>query len=470
MNYAEINNKRNLLHKAIERGTDFLFNIMDGGKTPAKKHDVEKPGIWTSAEILEFLLTNNVLPSYSLATQIDAIVDFLISKYDDSAKGWGLTADDPAGSFSAITTGHCIYVLKLYLNTFVPTERKRHIIDIIKNAEASILAKQDKKGFWIPETSTATVVSTDMNYGKLFYSFHAYYGIKKISNGTAFNTDQVLAARKRANLYFTEFANSLVNKAKADRSPNFNSKATLLGHAANLIQVLSDIDVEGNTELLAELLIIVNSYDDVFFTATTVQIFELPANSYNTFHINTPFAVFFALLAVPDSVTNLLKVVDWYLSRQDTRLHCWYYNDDCNSNIDTWSTCEALLVLSFAYTFCFENYYEGELLKVKAKYEHCDECKKKIENTLVVTTKTANRGIKKAKSGAIVSIIISIFSCVCAIISLVILSVIKNEPWINVIITAVVIPVILQIVFFLRMPELPELPEDIKNILATIGK
>lgn len=474
MNYTEINRKRDLLRKAIERGTDFLFNVIEDGKAPAKKHDVEKPGIWTSAEILEFLLTNKVLPSYTLASQIDAIVDFILSKYDSISKGWGLTADDPAGSFSAITTGHCIYVLKLYLNVFVNAERKRSISGIISEAESSIISKQDgKKGFWNPGISSTSTVSTEMNYGKLFYSYHAYYGIKQIGNGSTFNTnsDKVIAARKKANIYFSDFADSLIKQAKANQTLNFNARATILGHAANLIQVLTDIDINGNSELLKELYSIVDSYDnEVCFTATTVPIYELPANSYNNFHLNTPFAVFFALLQSMDGVESLLKIADWYLNRQDARLHCWYFNDDCNSGIDTWSTCEALLVLSYTYTFCFEKHYERELLKVQAKYEHCDKCKNQIEGTLQTEIKNANKVIKKAKQSVIVSIAITIFSSLCAIVALIILSITKDEPWINVLITAVVIPAILQIVFFLKVPELPGLSEESKRILTMIDE
>lgn len=472
MNYLEISHKRELFRKAIERGADFLFDAMEDGKAPAKKHDVEKPGIWTSTEILEFLLTNKALPSYSLANQIDAIIDFLISKYDASIRGWGLTAEDPPGSFSAITTGHCIYVLKLYLNAFVDTERKKHITKIISDAETTIISKQDaRKGYWSPGPSSAKDVSTDMNYGKLFYSYHAYYGIKRIDDGTVFNanSDIVKAARKKANIYFSDFAYNIVKLVKSGQALNFNARATVLGHVANLIQVLADIDSSGNEALLNDLYEILDSYDDeVCFTATTVPIYELPANSYNNFHLNTPFAVFFALLSSNNGIKSLLKIADWYLDRQDPRVHCWYFNDDCNSGIDTWSTCEALLVLSYAYTFCYESYYKFELKQVQAKYEHCDSCKKKIEDTLQAETKIANQGMKKAKQSVLISVLITLFLSFCSIAALIVLSVVKDEPWINAIITAVIIPVILQVIFFLKIPEMPDLSQESKEVIAMI--
>ena len=474
MEYLEISNKRELFRKSIERGTDFLFNAMEDGRAPAKKHDVEKPGIWTSTEILEFLLTNKVLPSYSLSYQIDAIIDFLISKYDGSVKGWGLTAEDPTGSFSAITTGHCIYVLKLYLNAFLDTDRKRTISKVISEAETSIIAKQDsKKGFWSPGNESSESVSTEMNYGKLFYSYHAYYGIKRIGEGTIVNSnsDKINAARKKANIYFSDFAYNIVKLVNSSQSLNFNARATVLGHVANLIQVLADIDAKGNEALLNELYKILDSYDDeVCFTATTVPIYELPANSYNNFHLNTPFAVFLALLSSKNSAKGLLKIADWYLDRQDPRLHCWYFNDDCNSGIDTWSTCEALLVLSYAHIFCYESYYEFELKKVKEKYEQCEACKDTIKKTLKSEAQSANHSINGAKQSMIISIVISIFLSLCSIAALIILSVITEEPWINAIITAVVIPIILQIVFFLRIPEVPKLSEEAQNVISSIDE
>lgn len=178
MEFQEISKTREYIRNAIEQGAYFLFSVTGKGGTPAKKHDVRSPGIWASAEMLAFLLTNKVLPSYSIANTIELIVDFIISEYDSSVSGWPLTADDPPKAFSAITTGYCIYVLKLYLNIYTTDARQERLLKIINDAETSILSAQDtEKGFWIPKTKLASV-DTTMNYGKLFYSFHAYYGIK----------------------------------------------------------------------------------------------------------------------------------------------------------------------------------------------------------------------------------------------------------------------------------------------------
>ncbi len=127
MDFKEVCQKRDYIRKAIEQGTSFLFSVTVEGWAPAKKHDVKTPGIWSSTEMLEFLLTNTVLPSYSIAKTIELLVDYIIGKYDESVSGWALTAVDPPGAFSAITTGHCIYVLKLYINRFTSDARKNQI-------------------------------------------------------------------------------------------------------------------------------------------------------------------------------------------------------------------------------------------------------------------------------------------------------------------------------------------------------
>jgi hypothetical protein len=456
MDFREISKKREYIRMAVEQGTSFLFSATGEGVAPAKKHDVKSPGIWTSAEMLEFLLTNKVLPSYSIATTIELIVDYIISKYDDSVSGWALTAFDPPGVFSAITTGHCIYVLKLYLNKFTTDERKKQLLKIINDAETSILSAQDTdKGFWIAKTKFAHV-DTTMNYGKLFYSVHAYYGIKKVDGYVNDNTFRVANARKMSNFYFVSFANSLINEAYSDSEKDINSKASLLGHAANLIQVLSDIDSEGNGIILNKLHSIVKLFEESIFTTTTVQIYELPANSYNNFHMNTAFNVFLALINSIDSSEEILKITDWYLKHQDPTLHCWYLGANSNAGIDTWSTCEALLILGYAYTYYFEEYYQGELIKVQKKYEHCDDCKKEQVEAINSITENVNKVTKKIKRFSIASMAITIFSVACAVVAVLIISEISNNRWLNLFSTVIVIPAIYQIVSSIKLPDLSD--------------
>lgn len=457
MDYREICKKREYIRNAIEQGTSFLFSVTGEGVAPAKKHDVKSPGIWTSAEMLEFLLTNKVLPSYSIAKTIELIVDYIISKYDESVSGWALTASDPPGAFSAITTGHCVYVLKLYLNKFTTGARKKQLLKIIINAETSILSSQDTdKGFWIPKTNFASV-DTIMNYGKLFYSIHAYYGIKQVNGYENDNAYRVANARNKANFFFVSFANSLINEAYSNSELDINSKATLLGHAANLIQVLSDIDSEGNGIILNKLHSIIKLFEESIFTTTSVQIYELPANTYNNFHMNTAFNVFFAQINSIDGSEEILKIIDWYLKHQDQTLHCWYLGANRESGIDTWSTCEALLVLGYAYTYYFEEYYQAELTKVQIKYENCDECKKEQAEVISSITENVNMVAKKIKRFSITSIVITIFSVTCAVAAVLVLSEVSNNRWLNLFSTVIVIPAIFQIAFSIKLPDLSDI-------------
>lgn len=457
MDFREINIKREYIRNAIEQGTSFLFSATGEGVAPAKKHDVKSPGIWTSAEMLEFLLTNKVIPSYSISKTIELIVDYIISKYDNSISGWALTAFDPPGSFSAITTGHCIYVLKLYLNKFTADARKKQLLKIINDAETSILSAQDTdKGFWIAKTKFVSV-DTTMNYGKLFYSVHAYYGIKKVNGYVNDNTFRVANARKTANFYFVNFANSLIKEAYSDSEQDINSKATLLGHAANLIQVLSDIDAEGNSIILNKLHCLIKLFEESIFTATTVQIYELPANTYNNFHMNTAFNVFFALINSIDGSEEILKIIDWYLKHQDPTLHCWYLGANSNSGIDTWSTCEALLILGYAYTYYFEEYYQGELIKVQKKYEYCDNCKKEQVETISSIAENVNMVTKKIKRFSITSTVITIFSVVCTVVAVLILSEVSNNRWLNIFSTVIIIPAVFQIASSIKLPDLSDI-------------
>lgn len=466
MEYQEIGKTREYIRKAIEEGANFLFSVTGNAGVPAKKHDVKAPSIWTSAEMLEFLLINKVLPSYSIANTIDSMVDFLISKYDPSVSGWALTADDPPKAYSAITTGYCTYILKLYLNTYTTDARKEQLLKIINDAETSILAAQDsEKGFWIPKSKLKSV-DTNMNYGKLFYSVHAYYGIKNVNGYINNNSFRVANARKMANFYFLDFANNLIDKAYSISEQDTTSQTTLLGHAANLIRVLSDIDPDGNAIIINKLYDVVKKFKDSTFTTTSVQIYELPSNAYNNFHLNVAYNVFLALVDSIDHSEEILEITNWYLKQQDPNLHCWYLGANRNSGIDTWSTCEALVILSYAHNYYFEKYYQSELAKIQKKHYLLDGHKKEQVEAVNFIAENVNLITKKIKTFAITSTIITIISVVCTVVALLVLSEISNNRWLNLFSTVIIIPAIYQIAASFKLPDL----SDIDKVQEYIAK
>lgn len=364
------------IEEKVQQGAKFIFDCMKDGKVPSYRPKDEQYGLWTPAEMACFLLTNHILPK-TCSQKIEQIIDFLISNFDRNIGAWPATINGTQEYFSAHMTGYCTYVLKLYSNEFLEDDRKDDIQEIIEKAEQYILCKQQAEGFWTPD-SRATKSPDGINYPDFFYSYYSYFGIRDVKGyHRKANTDMNNALQRTKN-YFRKYAENLI----ASFNPQSVTSVTLTD-ASKLLQVLSDFDDNSLTELLEKLhsitLLIFESVKRNFAT-TSVTLDRLDSNTQRTFTNNTPFDVYFALRSDKSSSTQLLQVVEWYLGKQDVANHCWYLDADSKTNVCTWTTIEALLVLSDAYDFLAEDFYLREQQLLDERQRELNSYRDKAES------------------------------------------------------------------------------------------
>lgn len=162
------------------------------------------------------------------------------------------------------------------------------------------------------------------------------------------------------------------------------AKTVLLSNISKVLQVLNDFDDERLMETIAELHRISLEIFDVVnkndFSCSSVTLDRLDAESQKVYHNNTPFDVYFALREEKISAKNLLLVVEWYLKHQDIVKGCWYLNADPNTNQSTWTTIEALLVLSDAYDMLSEEIYLREIQSLGLRQQEHTQLIKEIED------------------------------------------------------------------------------------------
>ena len=482
-NINELNILKRNTNATILNATKFMIHHgMDpnGTKIRSTSPTLEKYGIWPTTEFLEFLLTNNVLPMTSeIVSLIEGMVGFIIEKYNAEQKKWPLT--DVEGSIaSAITSGHCIYVLKLYISRpFVDYTKTEAIKQIIREAEEMLIADCRQDGSWrILEGDDSPDMG--LNFGRFFYTYNAWFGIKKVPDYSD-NISALPSIRKRLAEYVIGVSDMLLRESNKDKVNNKGSLfSTLICNMAKAIQILNDYDdvncVAKKKELCDAILQKIKEKDlsSILYSVTSVEISELPNNGYNKFSNNLPFDLFFAIKNEPECLELTQEIINWYLADINMQFSCWFFP---GSNMNTWPTCEALLVLSFAYEFFFEEAIKQkcneELSRVKEKYKQCAECKEQIigylkpqKEQFIIST---SNYVDKIKKAGVFSVVITVFSCICAIAALVAISVILEKYWINTLITVVIIPLIMQIIFLIKTPEYSDETQNLqKDILKTI--
>lgn len=223
---------------------------------------------------------------------------------------------------------------------------------------------------------------------------------------------------------------------------------------------------------------LVNGSDlnSLLYSAPSVEISELPNSGYNKFSNNIPFDLYFAIKDNPDCVELARDIINWYLSDINTQFNCWFFP---GTNMNTWPTCEAILVLSNAHAFFFESALKqicnNELMRIKEKYKQCEECKGEITDYLVPQKeqfkKSMDKYVHKVKKTSGFSIAVTIFACVCAVAALITLSIILEQYWLNTLITVVIVPLILQIVFVVKIPEYSDkMQDEQEDILSKINE
>ncbi|MDE7439361.1 MAG: hypothetical protein K2N23_02500 [Clostridia bacterium] len=485
LNTEELNVLKKNTYSTILNATKFMIHHgmdQNGTKVRSTSPNLEKYGIWPTTEFLEFLLSNDALPiTPEIVNIIEGMVEFIIEKYNPKEKKWPLT-DVKGSTASAITSGHCIYVLKLYISRpFVDYTKTESIKQIIREAEDTLIADCRQDGSWkILKGDDAPDIG--LNFGRFFYTYNAWFGIKKVPEYTD-DLSALPAIRKRLAEYVIGISDMLLRECNDDKLKTKGSMlSTLICNMAKAIQILNDYDdsncIEKKTELCNTILQMINDNDlnSLLYSAPSVEISELPNSGYNKFSNNIPFDLFFAIKDNPDCSELARDIINWYLTDINTQFNCWFFP---GTNMNTWPTCEALLVLSNAHAFFFgtaiKQNCDNELVRVKEKYKECDGCKEKITSYLKPQKeqfkKSMDDYVRKVRKTSGFSIAVTIFACICAIAALIALSIILEQYWLNTLITVVIVPLILQIIFVIKIPESSDKTQGVQDdILKTIDE
>ena len=484
----ELDELKKSTHENILNSTKFIIDEgMDAEKmkvcsaiaSSTKMASSTKYGIWPTTEFLEFLLTNNVIPSTpQIVDIIEKMVNFIVAKYNPKEQKWPFT-DVEGCDTSAITSGHCIYVLKLYISRqFVDNTKREKIKKIIKEAEATHIADCRRDGSWEILNGDDAVDDT-LNYGRIFHTFNAWFGIKRVY-GYSDDIANLQSVRSRLSRYVINMSEKLIGEYERNKAQYRGAAlGALICNMAKVIQILNDYDdddcVENKKRLLQIVLQVSRENDirnDLLHSASSVEIKELPNTTYNTFKNNIPFDLYFAVCDAPECINVTQDIIKWYADNKQ-KGNFWLWP---GSHMNTWPTCEALLVLANAHEFFFETAIkqncQEELDKTKEKYKQCEECKKTINNYLKPLKERFEKSRKdyigKVKGAIIRSIIITVFVSVCAIAALIALSIVLEQYWLNTLITVVIVPLILQIAFVLKIPEYNDIDESNKQEVLNV--
>ena len=417
--------KRGIVEK-VPQGTKFIFGCMEGGKVPSDHSKSNRFGLWPAAEMAHFLLTNHILPK-TCSQRIEQIIDFLIDNFDKEVGAWPATINGTQVYFSAHITGYCTFVFKLYYNDFLTDDRKKEIRDIIKKAEAYLVSKQQEAGFWTPESTKGAAPSSDgINYADFFYSYYAYFGIREVSGYHRDSHTDINNSLDRAKKYFRKYAETLINQQS-----HINADlAECMSNVSKVLQVLNDFDDKSLSDDIDKLhSISLQIFDKVkdSFATTSVRLDRVDDGAQNMYNNNTPFDVYFALRSDKHSLDNLLQVVKWYLDHQDIDDHCWYLKASPMTKTNTWTTIEAMLVLSDAYDFLSEDFYLSEMQQIDSLHIELDTYKEEIVQKQKEQQSKFERDIRKVKKtnktllGLSVGFSI-IFSIVCFVLFLLVVS------------------------------------------------
>ncbi len=485
LNMEEMNVLKKNTYSTILNATKFMIHHgmdQNGTKVRSTSPNLEKYGIWPTTEFLEFLLSNDTLPiTPEIVNLIEGMVEFIIEKYNSKEKKWPLT-DVKGSTASAITSGHCLYVLKLYISRpFVDYTKTESIKQIIREAEETLIADCRQDGSWkILKGDDAPDIG--LNFGRFFYTYNAWFGIKKVPEYTD-DLSALPTIRKRLAEYVIGISDMLLRECNEDKLKTKGSMlSTLICNMAKAIQILNDYDdsncIEKKKELCNTVLQLINDNDlnSLLYSAPSVEISELPNSGYNKFSNNIPFDLFFAIKDNSECFELARDIINWYLTDINTQFNCWFFP---GTNMNTWPTCEALLVLSNAHEGFFvealKQNCDNELVRVKEKYKECDGCKEKINSYLTPQKEqfkaSMNDYVRSVRKTNIIAIIVTIFACIGAIVAIAILSIKLDNLWLNFIASAVIIPLIMQIIFVIRTPEYSDKTRGVQeDILKTIDE
>lgn len=411
--------ERKTISDAILKGTRFLLSTQnsDGG-IEFEDEKSERSGIWVTAEALEFFLTSQVVP-ITICEKVVRMINFLLNTQNADGS-WNMlvpTEQATQDSGSIITTGHCIYVLRLAISDeYMPGTDK--INNAILKAENWLLTQKIEKGkmiYWVEGAKRNLTPNKDVTarMETIFISFYALMGLVPITNG--FGKPKSLSTPtkdilRKVEFFFEEeakwFINQYQNKAEKISQLEFPKILSTLSRITNAIFILdnvlsNDFLMQVKNELLS---VILSGRENACLTTTiSVGTINEPNGFNKTYNNNTPFDVSMTLLKLEDNVQMIVSILNEYIINQVSD-GSWFLNFSEAYKVKTWTTAEALMCLERAFEKYdiiaaddIEKHWKQEVSNINAQLKKAENEKDqlKVENgelsNMIEKTKMQNR-------------------------------------------------------------------------------
>ena len=409
---SNLDSKR--IERAIVKGVDFL--ILSQNPDGGIKYEDEKStksGIWVTAEALEFFLSSKIIPMTAYEKVVH-MLDFIV-KTQDKSGAWSVIPNDDGVSdtqeLSAITTGHCVFILKMALvgDYIESTKKVKELRNAIQKGEAWLRTnKRESNGlnYWGADSSEP---NGDIGQ-RMECIFTSYYAVMGFLNPYDYaedeNDDQIIIAKTIA--YFNQQADFFINTyaSKFDEL-TFGDFAKISSTICRIASCLFNMGADISLERKNGLKKLLESCSKNPFMTSAIKVSDQLAKQYTaTYNNNTPFDMAIALTMLETSAATIGEIIKEYLDHQNSE-GFWYLNFSDAYVVKTWSTAEALLALEKALNKY--NYIELENERLLLDEEK-HRASKQIESL-----EEKNTSLRRS---ALLAIIISIFLSVIGIIAI----------------------------------------------------
>lgn len=380
-------NTKNNLKNAIDSGTKFLYTLINEDKGILYHHeDSPCSGIWVTAEALEFLLTSkNISRTGTDFNNINSMVKFIVDSQNHDGS-WNVLKNGNGNEIaSSISTGHCVYALKLalctnYITNDNPFDR---IYKAIKNGETWLLnncRQANNTTFWKTGVKQAgesfEIDSEGLRIEFVFTTFYAMLGFVipdgyiSVIKENSFN-DWVQEENEKDSI--KKFIMNIINFFSCQATYFYNTYREKKLDINIFSQIASTISrifgglkfLGGKIEIEVEnglKKILLSNIDEAYYTsALRVEVDTVQENSAS-YNNNTPFDIAIALFNFDVEYSYIKPIVTKFLDEQKED-GFWYLNfTSIPGKIKAWSTIEALMVIERALNYKQNTHLKNKVL------------------------------------------------------------------------------------------------------------
>ena len=379
-------NAKARLKSSIDKGAKYLYGIMNNDNGLYYHNEKSScSGIWVTAEALEFLIPSKNLSREGLeVSKINSMVKFIVDA-QNSDGSWNVLKDNNGRiQPSSISTGHCIYALKLALSkNYVSKDNDFNKIHLaITQGEKWLLdnyRENNNEVFWktgIKKAGESLNINTEgLRIEFVFTTFYALLGFvnpnKYLDNlkRECFNdwVEEVDESNPKNEVIskIVSFLNSQAvffyntyRERELDSNVFSQISSTISRICGGLKHLNHRMDLEVENGL--KKILLSNIHDSYFTSALRVNGDTVQDNT-STYNNNTPFDIAVAMFNLDIEYSYIKPIIEKFLKEQKEE-GFWYLNfTPIPSEIKVWSTTEALMVLERAL-----NYKQNTHLKKKA--------------------------------------------------------------------------------------------------------